>query len=328
MGNLEWEILAKYLNKETNEEEKLQVENWRSLDTDNEAFFQKMKKVWQQSENILPDAEPQTDKVWQQLSRQIESTSQPEGKQVKISYWPQISKIAAAVLVVFLSGLAIWYVTSARQYLEFNTLSQADSIFLPDGSLIHLNAYSTLKYPRDFDNSQRAVVLKGEAFFEVVKNERQPFIVSAGTAKITVLGTSFNVSAPENSSQVACIVISGKVQMQISENERMKVVLEPGEQGIYNDNELQELPYNDTNSIGWYTGEFIFRENTLAEVVKVLESAYHQEIILQNSALSQCSITANFKGNNLEEMLQVITLTLGLDFEKGEQGWIIKGDGC
>lgn len=84
---------------------------------------------------------------------------------------------------------------------------------MDDGTVVHLFPETQLQFPRSFDGPERRVVLDGEAFFEVARNERQPFIVSAPGASVRVLGTSFNVKAYNNQPTVEAVLVSGSVDI-------------------------------------------------------------------------------------------------------------------
>ena len=107
---------------------------------------------------------------------------------------------------------------------------------LPDGSTIILSNGSKIRFEKSFENGERLVNLKGEAYFDVVSNFNDPFIVNTGEAMVQVTGTRFSVSAIKNSDEIAVQVNSGKVLFYNSETltpDSFRVGLGPGDMGIY-----------------------------------------------------------------------------------------------
>ena len=90
---------------------------------------------------------------------------------------------------------------------------QKATITLPDGSVLKLNSESSITYPKQFNKNVREVSLNGEAFFEVAGNPKKPFIVSSEGLRTKVLGTSFNINAYKDFSEIAVTVVTGRVEV-------------------------------------------------------------------------------------------------------------------
>jgi ferric-dicitrate binding protein FerR (iron transport regulator) len=97
-----------------------------------------------------------------------------------------------------------------------------------------LNRGTTLSYPEEFKGEEREVTVKGEAYFEVTKSASKKFSVHAGNTKITVLGTSFNVNAPEGAENTEVTVIEGEVEVMDKNNKEEKIRLKKDEQVVFN----------------------------------------------------------------------------------------------
>ncbi|MGK7396009.1 MAG: FecR family protein [Candidatus Cyclobacteriaceae bacterium M3_2C_046] len=327
MNGLGWDILAKYLGGESNQDERQQVEAWRKLNSQNEAFFQKMKLVWQRSEKVVNATVPETDKAWESLSGRISPSlkaSQPKERQ--LSQWPMILRYAAVFILFSLLGLGLWQLNQANHFQTFTTASTRDSLLLPDGSKVILNTFSSLRYPKKFSSSSRTVKLKGEGFFIVEPEADRPFMIQAGQAHVQVLGTRFNLKAPPDQEYVSCTVISGKVSLTASGQE---LILVKNQQGVWQDQQLIKTTYIGTNQISWYTRRFVFEETPLSQVIRELNQVYQKDITLENPDLGQCTITVSLQGERLEKILEIITMTLGMEFEAtDETTFTIIGEGC
>lgn len=153
-------------------------------------------------------------------------------------------KYAAAMLILIISTyqLSVWHMSHQLQddlQAQTNTLyvpaGQRACITLQDGTIVWLNAQSTLIYPSHFYGKERIVSITGEAFFEVSKDKEKPFIVTAQDAKIRVLGTKFNVYSYPDTKQIKTSLIEGAVQVFYKSKQ---VILRPNEESIAQDGKL------------------------------------------------------------------------------------------
>lgn len=144
---------------------------------------------------------------------------------------------------------------------------------LPDGSLVWLNAVSSLKFPVQFTGKERRVELEGEAYFEVVKNDRQPFIVVTEQSTIKVLGTKFNIKSYTDEKDEYTTLLEGSVQLGFYAK---TVLLKPNQQAIldYSSQSIRLDEVDAQHSIGWTNGLFTFRRAKMNDVFKQLERWY------------------------------------------------------
>ncbi|HEX5025699.1 MAG TPA: FecR domain-containing protein [Agriterribacter sp.] len=156
--------------------------------------------------------------------------------------------------------------------VTYNTMSTPRGgeyqLTLPDGTNVWLNAESSITYPTSFPGNTRAVVITGEAYFEVIKDKHRPFHVKAGDQEIEVLGTHFNINAYGDDGQIKTSLLEGSVKVNNS-------VLKPG-QAYMNGN----IGFTDVDQdVAWKNGIFNFNNQTLAEVMKQLARWYNIEVI-------------------------------------------------
>src|SRR5690606_25369938 len=136
-------------------------------------------------------------------------------------------------------------------------------INLSDGTLVLLNAASTLTYPAEFGENTREVILDGEAYFEVTKDPEKPFIVRTAKQRIEVLGTSFNINAYNNETTTKTTLLTGAVRINTSTNtdtDGESRVLTPNQQSVVNDNQkaITVKQINPESAIAWKNGLFNF----------------------------------------------------------------------
>lgn len=170
-------------------------------------------------------------------------------------------------------------------------------ISLPDGTKVWLNAATTLKYPSRFNENERRVELMGEAYFEVAKNTRQPFIVESAQQVIEVLGTHFNINAYDDENSTKTTLLEGSVQVrtvasdQVISNEvertvglvdesqyNQGVILIPGQQSTITNSKIKINSIDPSSIIGWKNGMFIFQNTSLKNIMLQLKRWYNVEI--------------------------------------------------
>lgn len=147
-------------------------------------------------------------------------------------------------------------------------------VTLADGSTVHLNSESELRFPTAFAEKERRVYLKGEGYFEVERDTTRPFIVSAGETEVRVLGTRFNVNAYETADVTRTTLVEGKVSVSDSISGKA-VVLSPGWQAEWRGGNLSTQKVNVDAVIAWIDGKFYFEEGaTLEEITEQLRRWY------------------------------------------------------
>lgn len=159
---------------------------------------------------------------------------------------------------------------------------------LPDGTLVWLNAASSIRYPTAFTDDKREVTIKGEAYFEVMKNPNMPFIVHVDNrADIEVLGTHFNINAYSDETVIKTTLLEGAVRLtrnpEPGTQNAESVTLKPGEQGLLTaNNKLQTTNKIDLEQVmAWKNGLFNFEGAALSEVMKQLERWYDIEVVYE-----------------------------------------------
>lgn len=185
------------------------------------------------------------------------------------------------------------------------------SVVLSDGTKVWLNAESELKYPVHFSGSERKVYLKGEAYFAVTKQEGQAFVVCSDDARITVLGTEFNVRNYNNKA-IATTLVKGSVRVAHDDDECNLV---PGQQAIISDDGIQINQVETILYTGWKDGYFVFQDQTLDDILKELSRWYDFTYFYQNNKLETFTLTAKLrKFDSVNEVLEVLKGTGRFDF--------------
>lgn len=190
-------------------------------------------------------------------------------------------------------------------------------ILLPDGTKVHLNAESSLKYPAQFSQSDRQVILTGEAFFDVVNDSLRPFSVIAKNTITTALGTSFNVKAFDTENNIDVALVSGSVLFTSEHSAIDDYKLKPGEKVVVNLKEEKShlTTFNVLTEIGWKDGLLTFRNAGFSEFVQKIERWYGVDVQIIGTPQNRWNIDGNFDNESLEEILQSVRFTHDLSFQ-------------
>lgn len=203
--------------------------------------------------------------------------------------------------------------------LEWNTLTvppmQDYHIELADGTEVHLNASSTLRFPFIFAGKTREVYLEGEAYFTVAHNPARPFIVHTGTTSVIALGTAFNVNSYDNNT-VTTSLVQGTVVTDVGDS--LDVTLKPGFEAIYHPGERFRVKrFDETVTLGWREGVYRFRNRPIEELRPVLLRWFGLKLDFSAAPSAE---TAHFSGSlekdkKVEDFLSEICKQLKLDYQ-------------
>lgn len=332
------ELLVRYFSAEATTEERARVEAWRQASAENQRVFAELAKIWQ---HAVPERAPQipnVDQAWSELSAQLGLP--PEAQPARILEMKKASQIPTPAQKVFRSDRYFW-AAAAVLLLAFATIlyrysqkamglktvatayAQQESVELPDGSIVKLNSGSEIQFPKNFPDSARYVVLTGEAYFEVIHDER-PFYVNTGNAQIRVLGTKFGIWARDEQTRVT--VREGRVSLRALELPPVAAVeLTANQMSACQQQNPPEPPraIDAEQLLGWLEGKIVFDQTSLTEVVAELQRVYNVTIALADPSLGKHTITGSFLHKPIESVLASICLTLDLQYAKQDDKFVI-----
>jgi ferric-dicitrate binding protein FerR (iron transport regulator) len=333
-------LAAKYLTGQATPAEEQEFFAWTGASADNQYLFEEWTQVWAMTEQAAASPfEADMAAAWAKIDTATPATApeiveRPAGKIVPLSKIARRWSVAAAVLLAI--GAGLWWTNRAPvaqqlQLVEIRTLdNERKAIMLPDSSRVWLNENSSMAYDANF--VQRQVNLVGEAFFDVERMVDRPFEITTGDAKVTVLGTSFNVRAYEGEEAVEVTVKTGKVALTSKKAKQSIAPLAPGQTGVYNKKEekIELATIEQDNADAWKTQKLVFDDEKLMYVVAALERYFGVVIEAENPALLECNFTTTtaFEQANLEDILTVIGTTIGFEFSKTDERYLLIGKGC
>ncbi|HAS41633.1 MAG TPA: hypothetical protein DCS93_14220 [Microscillaceae bacterium] len=328
------ELIIKRLSNNISDQENALLDQWLSESTENYSVFEELSQVWESTEEYQksyePDAQAGFARFQQLMGNEGSETSEKNTPVKPIRQQPKryFNNYSIAAVIALLLVAGYWVLSNNRSLVEVKTANASKVIDLPDGSKVTLNKNSVLTYNKKFTN--RVVNLKGEAFFEVTKQNGQSFSILSNDVKTEVLGTSFNVKAPNNAQAVEVTVVTGKVAVSLQKESTKKVFLVPGDKAIYQQKKatLTKQKSPNKNFLAWKTRVLDYENTSLKDILPKLEQLYQVKIIPQNADLLNCRFTGTFDNFTLKEVLQTIQFSLNASYEKSEDGYIIKGKGC
>jgi transmembrane sensor len=254
------------------------------------------------------------------------------------STWKKVSlewgAIAASVLVLFGVWISMQYlsdsnlskdVSSPVVYSVITQPGEKTRVVLGDGSEVMMNSDSEITYTDFKNDSVREIHLKGEAFFDVVKDTKRPFIVKSGKLITRVLGTSFNISSYDDLSTMHVTVATGKVQVEDVGAKRI-FDLNPAQQLSYNkeNSEINQSEVDVTTITAWKENVLVFESMPMHEVARVLERWYGISVKFEDDALAMKTISGRYQNDHIYNLLEGLTFMLEADYRiEGERSVVI-----
>ena len=245
-------LLTRYLNNETDESETSQVEAWSEASHENKMVFLKIQKAWLLATASAGMQEWEKTTSKEQFLLKLLKAEVREEEDLSISdnnSWKTIRKaLAYAAAILILVGIPSLFIyrhffVSPNDFSKekiFTLISapkgSKTEMVLADGTKVWLNAGSILKFSTDFNNTNREVFLDGEAYFDVTKNKNKPFLVRTSKITLRVLGTSFNVKSYSEEKTIETTLIRGEVKVEKSDADGhiSNYLLKPNQKAIFN----------------------------------------------------------------------------------------------
>lgn len=304
-------IITRKISGEIATDEQLVLDEWLAVSAENERYFQNLQKIYSQATEATSEGMPRIDvnEEWQRFKNSV----RPES--ARATYQTNWIRIAASVVVIAVLGYLIWFNAFRADNLTVLADHSGQIITLPDNSVVTLNKDATITYPRAFADDSRTIIMKGEAFFEVTRNEKKPFTVNLGLSSVEVLGTSFNINAEDDNDRIEVVVNTGKVRFATSKE---SVVLIKGEKGTFMKNMkmISKVQNKDINFMAWKTRQLVFNDVDLDVVIQTVNKIYDSQITFSTDVGKNCKVTVSFDNQSIEAILSVLELTLDLEYKK------------
>jgi transmembrane sensor len=314
------ELIAKHLAFETTPAEMLELEGWLNADAEHRAYYDQLEILFLEGEDEVEVKVE--DEAWRNVK---EAITRPKPV-LKINRWYYA---AAAMLAV---GVMLWFSLSQPKaeiaktepiLLKTGSATRTDT--LPDGTIVTLNKNSEIRTLADYGKTNRTLEMSGEVYFEVGKSNAGPFIIKTSKGEITDIGTAFSVNTVTDSI-LSINVTHGEVQLKTKSAHVVNA--KAGQQLVYNSiTDKNEIATVDPNAAAFKTHTFEFKGAKLKTILEQLNAVYGSNISC-DKALENCPITVNFKNEKIETIVDIISETLNIRYEKGKGGFHLAGNQC
>ena len=311
------------------------LKEWMDKDPNNHRKYEAFHSYWsEQNYDICKD------KILNNVKLRVsEDKRQIQSKRLKtskaIDYYRMWFKTASSILIISILSAYLFQteinalLTSSDQkqiITKKNPIGQKSTIYLSDGSIVHLNSGSSVSYLKEFNKDKRQIELSGEAYFEVARDVNRPFTVIAHGVTTTALGTMFNVNA-YSKKEVTVSLAEGKVQIEFhNEHEGYQdQYLVAGEQVAYN-SDLKTIKRGTFNPKinAWKDGVLFFENASQKEVFEALELWYGFSFLISEPSEDEWRINATYDNQNLHWILGSLGYIQGFDFEILDKKIVIK----
>lgn len=344
-----WILLGKKAAGEATQDE---LEELKTLleSRDEDAFAREvLDKVWIAPMEPVPETFPHRN-VWRRVQKSIYAEQDHAGKG-RLFRMGRMLAAAAVLLAVVMTVIFFPAHKNTPPPAEGSTLNQVSTqpgsktkVALPDGTLVWLNANSQLTYEnKTFGMEERAVTLTGEAFFDVTKNEKVPFIIHTRDMTIRVLGTAFTVRAYPKDRTAETALIRGLVEITTRRDPERKIVLKPNEKIVIPVEPLPDgtnpaltqthtpaSPYNivrlgkdSADETVWIRNKLEFDNLPMEELAPKLERWYNIQIHFGDERIRRRHFSGVIEKETLTQTLEAMRLSGHFAYEiKGNELWL------
>lgn len=274
-------LLMKYFRGETSPEEEHRILSWVEASPENRAEFRKAHLLFDglvlygpKPEDMQSNADKKHWEGWRFARHTV--------------------RIAAAIVGIV--GAAyfgkVYYhrLLSKQQTLISVPAGQRMQMTLADGTLVHLNAGTTLEYPVVFSHKDRRVKLTGEALFEVAHDARHPFIVETFATDLQVLGTKFNVLADPDNEVFSTTLIEGKVKVSNRNDPAESIIMQPNDMVVLENGRLYKERVSDFADLCWTEGLIHLKKMPFDELMTIFERAFDVRIRIERTTMPQINV--------------------------------------
>lgn len=347
------ELYAKKLAGEASETELQELQEYLRSNPDEQYFQEIFSNWWDSRQTPGTVTHTSQDEHFQYIIQQSASnTNEDAAPVINIRKRRRWVSIAAAAVLVGAISFGAWKFspvkkteTAAAKQLQENEIvakrGTKSKLLLPDGTQVWLNSDSKLIYNSSFDDTLREVTLDGEAYFDVVKDPKRPFIVHTSGINIRVLGTAFNVKSYAQEATIEATLVHGLIEVEkTNEPKSSRIILHPNEKLIFNkplakvaakepDKEssltaaggkelkpqlisINPLPRNSTDSnrieTSWVYGKLLFEGDSFRDLALKMERWFNVKISFKNNKVSNYRFGGVFENENIEEALNYLQM--------------------
>ncbi|WP_288733284.1 FecR domain-containing protein [uncultured Parabacteroides sp.] len=317
------ELIATYLSQGLEAEKLAELENWLKASPENQKHFQQMREIWFSTISANEKERYNKEEAYSRFLNRTRQTHQKEKTVKKLSLHKFFYGAAAVALLCLISFASYRTGTEQvkKQFAEMVVeapLGSKTRLYLPDGTLVWLNAGSTITYSQGFGVEERKLKLSGEGYFEVTHNKQLPFEITTKELQLKVLGTKFNFRNYPEDEEVSVSLLEGKVCLRNYLKNDALCYLEPDQKAILNkkNGKLMVSASEARYTAEWTNGFLFFDEELLPDIIKELERSYNVKIYIEDESLKTFRFYGTFvrKEQTIQEILEMLASTGKLEY--------------
>jgi len=350
------DLICGYLKNELTEEETSRLIRWLEQDKSNKRLFDEMSELWVTARSASANPGFDAREGFRRFRERTDPANSQKENKVKTTFLRTFIRYAAAIIIAFSAGGALFYyigrndITHAGQSINkiVVPLGSKAGFTLSDGTVVTLNAGSTLNVSRDYGISDRIVQLDGEGYFNIARDTGKPFVVRTALLNVRALGTEFNVKAYSVDKTIETTLVSGSLQIEpVKEINQGKItVLKPNqkitfykEESVFTSGSGEKenedtyrhesvkrirtaaparLVTEDVNVepvTSWKENRWIFEQQSLAQIAVDLERKFDVQIIFDSERLKSYRFTGTILAEPIEQVLVALSMTAPINYK-------------
>ena len=323
------ELIANYLTEGLDKNALDELKTWIAASAENQQYFIRQREIWFSAVSREAASVYDKDKAFENFRNRVESQKEIQSTSRRGFSLSALWRYAAVVAIIIAVGcISYWQgeVNVKDTFADISVeapLGSKTKLYLPDGTLVWLNAGSRMTYSQGFGVDNRKVELEGEGYFEVKRNEKIPFFVKTKDLQLQVLGTKFNFRDYPEDHEVVVSLLEGKVGLNNLLREEKEAVLSPDERAVLNkaNGLLTVESVTAYHASQWTDGYLFFDEELLPDIAKELERSYNVKIHIANDSLKTFRFYGNFvrREQNIQEVLEALASTEKMQYKIEER---------
>ena len=323
------ELIANYLTEGLDKNALDELKTWIAASAENQQYFIRQREIWFSAVSREAASVYDKDKAFENFRNRVESQKEIQSTSRRGFSLSALWRYAAVVAIIIAVGCISYWQGEVKVKDTFADISveaplgSKTKLYLPDGTLVWLNAGSRMTYSQGFGVDNRKVELEGEGYFEVKRNEKIPFFVKTKDLQLQVLGTKFNFRDYPEDHEVVVSLLEGKVGLNNLLREEKEAVLSPDERAVLNkaNGFLTVESVTASNASQWTDGYLFFDEELLSDIAKELERSYNVKIHIANDSLKTFRFYGNFvrREQNIQEVLEALASTEKMQYKIEER---------
>ena len=323
------ELIANYLTEGLDKNALDELKTWIAASAENQQYFIRQREIWFSAVSREAASVYDKDKAFENFRNRVERQKEIQSTSRRGFSLSALWRYAAVVAIIIAVGcISYWQgeVNVKDTFADISVeapLGSKTKLYLPDGTLVWLNAGSRMTYSQGFGVDNRKVELEGEGYFEVKRNEKIPFFVKTKDLQLQVLGTKFNFRDYPEDHEVVVSLLEGKVGLNNLLREEKEAVLSPDERAVLNkaNGLLTVESVTASNASQWTDGYLFFDEELLPDIAKELERSYNVKIHIANDSLKTFRFYGNFvrREQNIQEVLEALASTEKMQYKIEER---------